>query len=148
MKENSTSLWEEVQNHTAKGMDRWILKNWGHFGSQSTTFSFYNVSSTRGRTSVSTCHAPHTDLTTPLQSVHNSQSVFGVFIDFLKSGTNPFITLDSGTRLYSGLDELKQASAVWSCSALGDISAPWDAKIHVITGHVIMRFHCTCLLSI
>ena len=49
---------------------------------QSITFSFYNGSSTRGRTSMSTCQAPYTDLTILLQSVHSSQSVFGILVDF------------------------------------------------------------------
>lgn len=56
---------------------------------------------------MNTRRAAHTELTSPLQSVHNSQSVFGMLIDFLKSGTNPFITLDSGRGLYSGLDKLQ-----------------------------------------
>lgn len=115
---------------------------------QSTTFSFSNVSCTRGRTSMSTCQVPDTALTTPLHSIHNSWSVVGVFVNLLENGTNPFITLDPATRLCSGLDKLQQASAGWSYSMLGDIFAPRDIKIHVITGHVIMRFRCTCLLSI
>lgn len=62
----------EAANHIVEGVDIWILKKWGRFHSQSTTFSFSNVSPTRGKASVSTCHAPHTALTTPLHSIHNS----------------------------------------------------------------------------
>lgn len=78
-----------MQNHIAEGVDIWILRNLGHFYSSSTTLSFYSISSTRGKTSMSTCHAPYTALTIPLHSTHNSWSVFGVFVHFLKKWHKP-----------------------------------------------------------